>query len=436
MESRNPEQPSFVPWKTCIQTLYCDLCSGVHISAVGLSLPSRSSLRFCQGLVKGLQALLCASSFPSIQPSGNSLSLLLTKSPESSAELPVAGLRMAAKRVRAAFRVYGLQSNGTHITSHKANGLPGSGVGQVLAKRGTPSTMAALQKPLTSPELFKEMEPLSLIRSLAELGPNSTYDRITETLSSSCLVTDHVDSILVRGSAAAPLKIWMWSGQSSPRQPGGNPHQLKLAGAPGIAQLREVTLAASSLPFLLPSNLQPPPKRQPWPTSCHSCEVAGWGFSLGADNSVAAGSTYLPREPHGTLPHPFVARSKLGRLNGVALRTARVDDRCQWLVRVLMRCSVVSVDPVLQSAATSGYWVSDGIFCFLLAHSFQIVWNMEAGGHEPLYALYTAAQCLASGYWNHFNKTTGTGEHTRAAPGTATSHLSAHPNRHSHHVTA
>lgn len=57
-----------------------------------------------------------------------------------------------------------------------------------------------------------------------------------------------------------------------------------------------------------------------------------------------------------------------------ALRTARVDDRCQWLVRVLMRCSVVSVDPVLQSAATSGYWVSDGIFCFLLAHSFQIVW--------------------------------------------------------------
>lgn len=62
--------------------------------------------------------------------------------------------------------------------------------------------------------------------------------------------------------------------------------------------------------------------------------------------------------------------------------------------------------------------------------------NMEAGGHEPLYALYTAAQCLASGYWNHFNKTTGIGEHTRAAPGTATSHLSAHPNRHSHHVTA
>jgi len=49
----------------------------------------------------------------------------------------------------------------------------------------------------------------------------------------------------------------------------------------------------------------------------HSCEVAGWGFSFGADNSVAAGSTYLPREPHGTLPHPFVARSKLGRLNGV-----------------------------------------------------------------------------------------------------------------------
>lgn len=76
-------------------------------SLLSLSLPSRSSLHFCQGLVKGLQALLCASSFPSIQPSGNSLSLLLTKSPESSAELPVAGLRMAAKRVRAAFRVYG-----------------------------------------------------------------------------------------------------------------------------------------------------------------------------------------------------------------------------------------------------------------------------------------------------------------------------------------
>lgn len=56
----------------------------------------------------------------------------------------------------------------------------------------------------------------------------------------------------------------------------------------------------------------------------HSCEVLGWGFSLGADNSVAAGSTYLPREPHGTLPHPVIAphtkknkkRSKLGRLNG------------------------------------------------------------------------------------------------------------------------
>jgi len=61
---------------------------------------------------------------------------------------------------------------------------------------------------------------------------------------------------------------------------------------------------------------------------------------------------------------------------------------------------------------------------------------MEAGGHKPLYALYTATQCLASGYWNHFNKTTGTGEHSRAAPGTATSLLSAHPNRHSHHVTA
>ncbi len=57
-----------------------------------------------------------------------------------------------------------------------------------------------------------------------------------------------------------------------------------------------------------------------------------------------------------------------------ALRTAQVDERCQHLVRVLMRCSVVSVDPVLQSAATSGYWVSDGILCFLLAHSFQIVW--------------------------------------------------------------
>lgn len=57
-----------------------------------------------------------------------------------------------------------------------------------------------------------------------------------------------------------------------------------------------------------------------------------------------------------------------------ALRMARVDDRCRWLFWVLMRCSVVSVDPVLQSAATSGYWVSDGIFCFLLAHSFQIVW--------------------------------------------------------------
>lgn len=60
--------------------------------------------------------------------------------------------------------------------------------------------------------------------------------------------------------------------------------------------------------------------------------------------------------------------------------------------------------------------------------------NMEAGGHEPLYALYTTSHCLASGYWNHFNKTTGTGKHTRAAPGTATSHLSAHPNRHSRHV--
>lgn len=57
-----------------------------------------------------------------------------------------------------------------------------------------------------------------------------------------------------------------------------------------------------------------------------------------------------------------------------ALGTAQVDGCCRWLVRVLMRCSVVSVDPVLQSAATSGYWVSDGIFCFLLAHSFQIVW--------------------------------------------------------------
>lgn len=57
-----------------------------------------------------------------------------------------------------------------------------------------------------------------------------------------------------------------------------------------------------------------------------------------------------------------------------ALGTAQVDKHCQRLVRVLMRCSVVSVDPVLQSAATSGYWVSDGIFCFLLAHSFQIVW--------------------------------------------------------------
>lgn len=49
----------------------------------------------------------------------------------------------------------------------------------------------------------------------------------------------------------------------------------------------------------------------------HSCEVAGWGFSLGADNSVAAGSTYLPWEPHGTLPYPLVARSKFGRLNGM-----------------------------------------------------------------------------------------------------------------------
>lgn len=74
--------------------------------SLNLSLPSRSSLRFCQGLVKGLQALLCASSFPSIQPSGKSLSLLLTESRESSSELPVAGLRMAGKRVRAAFRVY------------------------------------------------------------------------------------------------------------------------------------------------------------------------------------------------------------------------------------------------------------------------------------------------------------------------------------------
>ncbi len=35
--------------------------------------------------------------------------------------------------------------------------------------------------------------------------------------------------------------------------------------------------------------------------------------------------------------------------------------------------------------------------------------NIEAGGHEPLYALYTARHCLASGYWNHFNKPTGTG---------------------------
>ncbi|RXN28917.1 hypothetical protein ROHU_018646 [Labeo rohita] len=60
-----------------------------------------------------------------------------------------------------------LHANGTHIRSHKANGLPASGVGRVLAKRGTPSAMAAWQKPLTFPELFEGMEPLSLIQSLA-----------------------------------------------------------------------------------------------------------------------------------------------------------------------------------------------------------------------------------------------------------------------------
>lgn len=67
-------------------------------------------------------------------------------------------------------------------------------------------------------------------------------------------MADHVDSILVRGSAAAPLKIWMWSGQSSLRQPGGNPHQLKLNGATGIAQLGDPGSFLSSLSPALPSS--------------------------------------------------------------------------------------------------------------------------------------------------------------------------------------
>lgn len=65
-----------------------------------------------------------------------------------------------------------------------------------------------------------------------------------------------------------------------------------------------------------------------------------------------------------------------------------------------------------------GVWMQRAIIavgqCFQWCH-FPLHYclynrNMEAGGHEPLYALYTARHCLASGYWNHFNKTTGTGK--------------------------